>query len=56
MAESELICGERESFCICVLEQDHESPHVCACAGSWSIDDSGRFHVHTFPQVLTSGQ
>jgi hypothetical protein len=46
---SELICGEIEAQCRCVLAPHEDGAHRCACGGSWEINADGTFVIHSHP-------
>lgn len=49
-------CGAVEARCRCVLPPGHETPHVCACGGSYAHDADGRLErVYAFPPPYEGG-
>lgn len=46
------VCGVVESQCSCILPPGHETPHVCACGGSYREDDGGELVVYALPPML----
>lgn len=44
-----VICAVVEASCKCLVAPGHESPHVCACGGSWQRWPDGRFEMYALP-------
>lgn len=47
----DVICGERESRCVCVAPVGHDGAHRCdnGCGGSWEYLESGEFVIRSMP-------
>jgi hypothetical protein len=41
VTEAEVICGQTEASCHCILDPGHIEPHRCECGGQWRGDGDG---------------
>lgn len=49
IARGDALCGALEASCMCELPHDHDSPHECACLGSW--DTRNGFEIVRLPVI-----
>ncbi|QGJ92754.1 hypothetical protein QDA04_gp84 [Microbacterium phage Megan] len=52
-----MTCGATEARCVCVLDAEHDGPHVCdaSCGGSWEGSEAdGTFRIVLYPGGVAS--